>query len=132
MKTTTLLLLFLASVIAALHAGSLDNKNPTMSIRATDLYEAYEKNALAAGQQYKAKRVSIGGQVKEIAEEDGAPYLLLRGREHSFYGIKCRFTPEFVAKLATLKPGVNVAVHGTIEGRRESSGDVVVVDCRFP
>lgn len=114
-------------------AGALDNKNPTLSIRATDLYEAFEKNTIAAAQQYKDRRASIGGQVKEIAQDsDGSPYLLIRGREYSPYGVKCRFTPEFEQRLAALKPGNNVAVHGTIEGRRGTLGNVVVVDCRFP
>jgi hypothetical protein len=123
-----IILLSILAVTTSL-AGSLDRAYNT-SVSAGALIAAYHENEVRADSQFAGANVSVGGAVRKIGKDsDGDPYVILGARaddSETIY-IHCRFSESFNGRIATLKLGTLINIHGTVVGVR--NGDILLKEC---
>jgi hypothetical protein len=86
------------------------------ALDATDLYQEYETDQLAADRKYKGKVVLISGAVKYVDRDVvGTLFLTLRGND-LLGSVQCYFGDDYAAKLAHLRPGDIVEIQGRCTG----------------
>lgn len=99
--------------------------NP-ISVSASSLYTAYDKNAIAADKQYTDRLVKVSGTVETIDRGiDQKPYITLKTNA-MFMSVQCEFSPESEGALSSLSKGQQVSVVGTCRGKIMN---VMVTDC---
>lgn len=97
-----------------------------IKINAKALYEAYQKNEIAADEQYKNKRLEVSGVVYSIGKDLlGSEYVALKTNDF-IMGIQCMLEDSAVQKAAGLNKGQAVVVVGTGAGKM---GNVLLRDC---
>jgi tRNA_anti-like len=123
---TIILLLILAPVVA--FSTSLDRPHD-ISITADALVAAYDENEVAANAKYSGVRVGISGAVYKVSvDTDGDPYVVFAGhRSGTILNVRCKFSRAYNAKVATLRVGSLIGVHGIVTGKHGSN--VIVKDC---
>jgi putative nucleic acid binding protein len=139
MKTGVPLLLIIFTLTAS--AGSLEQAHD-LAIDAKTILDAYDENEVTADAKYLNKRVSIGGVVDRVAKDnDGDPFVLLGAAPTRFVSgrssvssqhIRCKFLRSSFEKVASLRTGTLIAVHGVVAGRPRrptSPAEIVLSDC---
>ncbi|MBI2623593.1 MAG: hypothetical protein HYW65_03395 [Candidatus Liptonbacteria bacterium] len=101
-----------------------------IKVSAVTLSEEYDANKVAADQKYKGKILEITGVIDSIGKDIlDTPYVTLKGRELSLFGVQCMFSKSQENKLAELVKGRTLTVRGKVSG--ELIGNVIVRDCDF-
>lgn len=101
-----------------------------IKISAVQLSEEYNANKVAADAKYKGKTLEISGVIDNIGKDIvDTPYVTLKGRELSLFGVQCMFGKTDEPKLATLSKGRNITLRGEMSG--ELIGNVVVRSCQI-
>lgn len=120
-------------VIAALACGggsrrseSVASTPATIHVTATDLFNAYTSNEIAADQRYKGKVATIEGRVDSIGKDImDTPYLTLATGD-SFMTVQAMFSKRDEGELARVTKGRQVTVKCRISGK---FGNVLARDC---
>lgn len=96
---------------------------PVLAVMANDPFDDYERNAAAADERYKGKRITVRGTLVGMGTGPNAWIHLP--------GVKC-MVPEYaegqVGRLAPIEREVVVEVTGTCTGRNQP-GPVMLIDC---
>ena len=102
--------------------------DPSISITASRLYEIYEKNELAADENYKGKVISVNGYIDSIGKDMiGKFYICLKTKEGPC-SIKCFFDKAHKKKVSSQQKGTHVTITGRCDGKR---GSVLLRKCKF-
>lgn len=101
-----------------------------IKVSAIRLSEEYDANKVAADVKYKSKTLEISGIVNSIGKDIlDTPYVTLKGREYSLFGVQCMFGKADEPKLATLSKGQNITLRGKVSG--ELVGNIVARGCQI-
>lgn len=94
-------------------AEEKEETEEVISISATDLYNAFDNNAIAAEEQYKGKTVRVTGVVGGIDEDFlGSPYVRLNADEFGFSTVSCHFPKKDKSVLVSLNTNETITVEG--------------------
>ena len=105
-------------------------KKEVVKISAVQLSEDYNANQVSADAKYKNKSLEISGIIESIGKDIlDTPYVSLKGRASSFFGVQCMFGKADEPKLATLSKGQSIVLRGEVSG--ESIGNVLVNGCQI-
>lgn len=92
---------------------------PLLQVTASQLAQAYDRNTVAADQQFKGKRFQVTGVVDSINTNFlGRPYLTLRGGVNQFMEPQFELDRSYESYAAKLQAGMRVSLVCT------GSGDV--------
>lgn len=87
-------------------------------VTATELYAAYDANAVAADAKYKGQVIQVTGVVDSIDEDImGDAYVTLTADEYGWDSVQCYFPDSERAALASLRSGQTVRVKGVCDGK---------------
>ena len=93
------------------------------------LYQEYDFNEIAADQKYKDKKILVQGFIDSIGKDIlGQAYVSLQTTNQTLSRVKCVFSQEQEASLASLKPGYPVWIVGRCVGQQILN--VILEDCR--
>ena len=82
-----------------------------IEISATDLFEAYQANEVAADMKYKGKILNVQGVIESISKDFmDDPYIVLAVPQNQFMGIHASFSKAALEKLSTLQKGMKVTL----------------------
>lgn len=99
-----------------------------MKVTAVELSQAYDNNKVAADTKYKDKVVEVSGIVDSIGKDIlDDPYVTLKGRSTSLFGVQCMFSRASEGELANLSKGQSITLKGRVDG--ELIGNVLVRGC---
>lgn len=97
-------------------------------ISATDLYNQFDNNSIAAEKAYKGKTVQVSGSVNTVDESIwGTPYVRLDADEFGLSTVTCYFSKDDKSTLESLNKGEVITVRGTCGDMGFS--DVSVDEC---
>lgn len=100
-------------------AKSVEPAEPLPEVSALQLAQAYDRNTVAADQQFKGKRFKVTGVVDSINTDlFGKPYVTLRGGVNQFMQPQFKLDSAHVNYAASLQQGMRIVLE--CEGR----GDV--------
>lgn len=98
-----------------------------ISVTASTLFSAYEKNEVAADQQYKGKSLSVSGTVQSI-DKDAFDNIVVQLRSsNEFMPVHAYLTKEHESLAASLNKGQKVT--WTCEGNGRIIGSPMLKDC---
>lgn len=98
---------------------------PEFELTATQLYNEFNDNELAAYAKYKDKVISVSGRYAASGVSLGNPWILLDAGS-KFFTIQCFLKSNSVQAAASLKKGSNVRVKGIVSGK---TGNVFLDSC---
>jgi tRNA_anti-like len=113
-----------ATLAAFLLAGGHVLAAPS-EISATDLYQRFADQEIAAAQTFAGKSILIDGTVGGVGRDLGAAYVALKTNS-TVFSVQCYFKAEHAKVLAALRTGQEVRLRGTV---RKKLGNVLVYDC---
>jgi len=129
-----LLALGLYGVIAAAMYGLTEYYRPAkditvakadLTVNASELFAAFEKNEKEANEKYLNKIIAVKGPVGEISTDQSNQKVVVLRTPDMMFGIACSMAPSDAAKVAKLKDGQEVTVKGLCTGY---TMDVVLTD----
>lgn len=98
--------------------SSVDSHQPAESLQATELYQAYYDNEVAADERFKAKTVLVDGRIKDIGKDiTNTAYLILGDNADTIRGTQAMFRSDDAARIASLSKGERVSVLCTVSGK---------------
>ncbi|MBU9520250.1 OB-fold putative lipoprotein [Burkholderia multivorans] len=99
----------------------------TVSVTAAALFDAYDKNEVAADQKYKGKALSVSGTIQSI-DKDAFDNIVVKLRtSNEFMPVNAYLSKEHEAFAATLEKGKKVT--WTCEGNGRLIGSPILRDC---
>lgn len=99
-----------------------------IKVTAVELSQAYDNNKVSADVKYKDKIVEVSGIVDSIGKDIlNDPYVTLKGRATSLFGVQCMFSRASEGELANLSKGQSITLKGRVDG--ELIGNVLVRGC---
>jgi hypothetical protein len=142
MKRIVVVLLVIIVLAAAfygykLYTGkvpSLTEVKADVSISATDLIGAFEKDSASANKQYLGKILEVSGNVKSVEKESATVSL---GLSEGNSSVRCSVDSAFVKDIESLNPGSAITIKGNCTGfMPDETGlglgsDVVLNRCVF-
>lgn len=97
--------------------GSVQTQNtePPIYISASELYNEYKDNEVAADMKYKGKIVVVNGIVGEVGKDIvDTPYISLTGGgQYEITKVQCMFSDKDLNRLATISKGSSISIQGT-------------------
>jgi len=84
----------------------------SVKISATNFYNEYNENSIAANKKYKGAVVQIYGTVGTVAESFGSAYVTIDADEWGFSWIQCYFKNS--NDLVNVKKGQSITIQGTV------------------
>lgn len=117
----TIFAVFLVLVSAPSSGSPNDTPSEaTVSVAATDLWQAYSDNVVSADNFYKDKLLSVTGTISDIGKDiafDNPCVSLENGDAFNAYPIQCFFTNEAqTEQVAALRKGQTVTITGRCTG----------------
>jgi hypothetical protein len=122
-----LILFVLGSVITALDDGSstssstssntVTEKEEVIAVTARELYAAYEKNEIAADDQYKKKLLEVSGTVGSIGKDILDDMFVTLKTDNIFGTVQCMLEDSEKSKAASLNEGQSIVVQGRNDGK---------------
>jgi len=105
----------------------VESQAASYRLSATELYNEYSSNEVAADSKYQGKVVVVSGRVQSIGKDimDNA-YIVLGGGGF-LDGVQCMFTEGQESSVARLSKGQQVVIKGEVAGR--IVGNVLVNKC---
>ncbi len=118
------------------HTANADSDNvdneplPTIDTTAVNIFRAYNRNALAADQEYGGRKIRVAGIVSSISSNYDNTAQVSLETENQFMSVKTSGDREFDAKAARLYKGQSIRM--TCIGAGETMGMPVLVNCVLP
>ena len=75
----------------------------------------YDRNAIAAEQRYKGKRVRIEGQITDISRVLGRIYIDVSSGNHLFLFARCYLLSNDASQVTNLLTGMTIAIEGIVD-----------------
>lgn len=101
-----------------------------IKVSAVSLSQQYDDNKVAADAKYEGKLVEVSGVIDNIGKDiTDTPYVSLKGRTNSLFGVQCMFPRADETQLADLSKGKSITLQGRVSG--ELIGNVVVRECKI-
>ena len=100
----------------------VEDKQPDITIAATDLYKQYSTDETTANQKYLNKIISVSGIADEVNKTDSMYTILLKG-DADMGGVSCNL---FNTKTITITKGKTITIKGKCTGFLM---DVALTDC---
>ena len=126
------------SIFIILGAGSFDTDQgaqkiagatPDYVLSADTLYQAYDRNSVAADAKYEDKIVKVSGTIQSIGKDiTDTAYLVIGGRGF-LDGVQCMLPRGQEALVARVSKGQYVTLKGKVSG--QIMGNVIVNNCSF-
>ncbi len=92
-------------------------KEAVIKTTATELYDAYDANQIAADEKYKGKTLEITGTIYSIGKDVlNSPYVQLEAK-NPLLGVQCYLSKDEASKAATLQKGQKVTLKGRGDGK---------------
>lgn len=92
-------------------AKSVEPAEPLPEVSAQQLAQAYDRNTVAADQQFKGKRFKVSGVVDSINTDlFGKPYVTLRGGVNQFMQPQFKLGSEHANYAASLQQGMRITL----------------------
>lgn len=100
----------------------------TIKVTASQLYDDYEANEVAADAKYKDKKVEISGTISGIGKDlMDTPYVaLVVAPNNPVFSVQCMFRKGDEVQLTALTKGSDLVLKGKVSGKL---GNVLVNDC---
>lgn len=83
-------------------------------IDATELYDAYQNNEIAATKEYKGKKLNIKGTILDFDQDLISKNPIIRLDGNGIWGINCEFTKDTADEIASLSKGQSITIKCTI------------------
>ncbi|WP_446901283.1 OB-fold protein [Burkholderia sp. YIM B11467] len=99
----------------------------TVSVTASALFTAYDKNEVAADQKYKGKALSVGGTVQSIDKDAFDNIVVKLKTSNEFMPVHAYLSKEHEALAASLEKGRKVT--WVCEGAGRLIGSPILRDC---
>ena len=139
MKRTILLVILVIVLVLGFYGYReyfRTNKNlaevaPEITVSATELIKAFEKDSAAANKQYSGKIVAVQGVVKSVEQEPTAATIIL-GEAGTMSSVRCSMDTANVAKAAAVKEGQALTIKGSLSGFNQDEllgSDVILNRC---
>ncbi|KVZ38636.1 OB-fold protein [Burkholderia ubonensis] len=119
----------LVSETSTTSSSETESKKPVekVSVTASALFAAYEKNEVAADQKYKGKALSVSGTIQSI-DKDAFDNIVVKLRSsNEFMPVNAYLSKEHEALAASLEKGKKVT--WTCEGDGRLIGSPMLRDC---
>jgi hypothetical protein len=99
-----------------------------IKVTASQLYDDYEANEVAADAKYKDKKVEISGTISSIGKDlMDTPYVaLVVAPNNPVFSVQCMFDKAEQSKLASLSKDSKIFLSGKVSSKL---GNVIVRDC---
>lgn len=107
-----------------------DKPLPTIDTTAVNIFRAYDRNELAADQEYRGRKIRVAGVVSSISSTYDNTAQVSLETENQFMSVKTSGDREFDAKAARLYKGQSIRM--TCIGAGETMGMPVLVNCVLP
>ncbi|VWB23283.1 hypothetical protein BAR24066_00934 [Burkholderia arboris] len=101
----------------------------TVSVTASALFTAYDKNEVSADQKYKGKALAVGGTVQSIDKDAFDNIVVKLKTSNQFMPVNAYLSKEHEALAASLEKGQKVS--WVCEGAGRLIGSPILRDC-FP
>jgi hypothetical protein len=102
---------------------------PPVSVRALDLYRAFESNQGAADKAYSQRWITVTGNVSSLTlDAFGKPRITFQAQKAIVY---CSFTTAGDPRWKSVHKGQEVSVTGKVTGKGFSKNMVVIENCSF-
>ena len=95
------------------------------NVKATDIFNEFDKNESLANKKYLNKIVSVKGEISDISAVDSVGINVMLTADNPLFGVSCQL--PFGAPDSSLKVGDEVQITGLCTGKLM---DVVLVRCR--
>ena len=92
---------------------SLSVVDSDVTISASGLIEAFQKDSSGANRKYLGKIISLTGQVKAVEPESST---IVLGEQSSNWAIRCSMDSNYVNVVGTFKPGNVLHIKGNCTG----------------
>lgn len=101
---------------------------PDLRVTASQMFEAYEENEIAADENFKGKVIQINGQVREVGKTLGTAYIMLQGGgEFDVLGVQCVLDEESLKIAASIKRGQEITLIGKFDLK---FGNILIKHCK--
>jgi hypothetical protein len=139
MKRIILFAVLMVVAVAAWYAYqeyNRKNKNlaeveAEITINATTLLEAFEKDSSAANKRYLGKILAVNGIIKSIETEDNDATVIL-GDAGNMSSVRCSMDTTYAMKMASYKEGQSITIRGACTGFNKDDllgSDVILNRC---
>ncbi|HEX5652538.1 MAG TPA: hypothetical protein VFX58_05660 [Chitinophagaceae bacterium] len=105
-----------------------------ISLTATELVMAFEKDETAANQKFLDKILAVEGTLKSVEQNDAGFYTLVLGEPSSMSSVRCSMDAKPHGEIGTLSEGRQVSIKGACTGFTADEllgSDVVLNRCVF-
>lgn len=104
-------------------------QEPTIDTTAENIFNAYDRNEVAADQEYTGRNIRVKGFVTAINSTSDNTAQVSLGTKNQFMSVKAEGDAEFDARAATLIKGREVIM--TCKGAGEFMGSPRLKECRI-
>lgn len=110
--------------------GGGGSKDTAMKVSASELFQDYKSNEVAADEKYKGKTLEVTGTVHSIGKDIlNTIYVTLEGGgRFEIMSVQCYFSDKYKSEAARLSKGQMITVRGRCEGK---FGNVQIKKCEF-
>lgn len=110
--------------------GGGGSKDTAMKVSASELFQDYKSNEVAADEKYKGKMLEVTGTVHSIGKDIvNTIYVTLEGGgRFEIMSVQCYFSDKHKSEAAQLSKGQTITVRGRCEGK---FGNVHIKKCEF-
>ncbi len=89
-----------------------ENENPIENVTASQIFDDFEKNEIAAQEKYGNKIISVRGIIASIESYGTGAIVLLNDGNPENIGVKCYFNKDQKERIAILSKGEPIKVIG--------------------
>lgn len=108
-------------------ANATEVQEPTIDTTAENIFNAYEKNEVAADQEYKGRNIRVTGTIDSINSGIGDGANVLLQTSNQFSSVTTSGDDNFTNAAATLSKGQQITM--TCVGEGEVIGTPMLGDC---
>ena len=113
--------------------AELDIADAPIEIRVTasQMYDDYQSNKIAANQKYDGKVLAVSGTVEDFGGGDGSAYYIdLVTGDFTIESVRCHFSRSHLDDITSLRAGDRVTLRGKgAEGEDKDPFTIDVVGC---
>ena len=102
-----------------------------LRVTATQMYDDYENNKIAANQKYDGKVLAVRGTVKDFGGGEGKAYYVdLETGDFTLTSVRCHFSESHLSDITSITKGDRVTLRGKgDEGEDRDPFTIDVVGC---
>lgn len=110
--------------------SAVEKQEPTIDTTAVNMFNAYNRNEMAADQEYMGRKIRVAGTVSDISSTYDNTAQVSLETDNQFMSVKTSGDRNFDAKAAQLRKGQSIRM--TCIGAGEVMGMPVLDNCVIP